>query len=562
MRKSDGSYTYFVPDVAYHLAKFERGFAKAINIQGTDHHGTIARVRAGLQAAGVGVPPATPTTCSTPWCGRARRRGSQDLQARRQLRDPARPDRLDQQRRGALLHAEQEGRHRVHLRRRPRAEAERREPGLLRPVRARPHLLGARSSTRPQGGDAGRRWPASRPGAAGRAERDRAAEQARRLPADARRRRRDASRRTRSRSTCASWRRRFHSYYAAERFLVDDRRARARAPGPARGDAPDHPQRARRPRRRRARAHARETETGMKHTVRPPPARRLPDRLRRRPADRPGGRARRRALRHQGAESVRQQGAGALADAGRRRGRAQPQLGSEQRARRPQPGAGRARRASSAAPRRPTVRRPPPAVDRPAAAIRAAPARAARRRPARRAARSRRRRAAPASQLRPRTPAATVHVLRPSWRLLRSEDAEQQRAKLAMLGIESRLTEREQGGRMVYRVRVGPFERREDAEAPRSASAIRASTPHSSPCRSERRRTFAPSVRSPRDSAPDPTLQRHDLCPAATSPPPARRRRWAAPLAPSRSRRPHPSKACTTFASPSRRRRRAAARSR
>jgi len=46
----------------------------------------------------------------------------------------------------------------------------------------------------------------------------------------------------------------------------------------------------------------------------------------------------------------------------------------------------------------------------------------------------------------------------------RSEDAEQQRAKLAMLGVESRLTEREQAGKMVYRVRVGPFERREDAE--------------------------------------------------------------------------------------------------
>jgi len=46
----------------------------------------------------------------------------------------------------------------------------------------------------------------------------------------------------------------------------------------------------------------------------------------------------------------------------------------------------------------------------------------------------------------------------------RSEDAEQQRARLAMLGVDSRLTEREQGGRMVYRVRVGPFERREDAE--------------------------------------------------------------------------------------------------
>jgi len=51
MRKSDGSYTYFVPDVAYHLAKFERGYAKVINVQGSDHHGTVARVRAGLQAA-------------------------------------------------------------------------------------------------------------------------------------------------------------------------------------------------------------------------------------------------------------------------------------------------------------------------------------------------------------------------------------------------------------------------------------------------------------------------------------------------------------------------------
>jgi arginyl-tRNA synthetase len=60
MRKSDGSYTYFVPDVAYHLAKFERGFGKAINIQGMDHHGTIARVRAGLQAAGLGIPPGYP----------------------------------------------------------------------------------------------------------------------------------------------------------------------------------------------------------------------------------------------------------------------------------------------------------------------------------------------------------------------------------------------------------------------------------------------------------------------------------------------------------------------
>jgi arginyl-tRNA synthetase len=69
MRKSDGGYTYFVPDVAYHITKWERGFSKVINIQGTDHHGTIARVRAGLQAAGSASPKATPTTCCTPWCG-------------------------------------------------------------------------------------------------------------------------------------------------------------------------------------------------------------------------------------------------------------------------------------------------------------------------------------------------------------------------------------------------------------------------------------------------------------------------------------------------------------
>ncbi len=50
MRKSDGTYTYFVPDVAYHLAKWERGYRKAINVQGSDHHGTVARVRAGLRA--------------------------------------------------------------------------------------------------------------------------------------------------------------------------------------------------------------------------------------------------------------------------------------------------------------------------------------------------------------------------------------------------------------------------------------------------------------------------------------------------------------------------------
>jgi arginyl-tRNA synthetase len=60
MRKSDGTYTYFVPDVAYHIQKFRRGFDQAINVQGSDHHGTIARVRAGLQAVGIGIPQGYP----------------------------------------------------------------------------------------------------------------------------------------------------------------------------------------------------------------------------------------------------------------------------------------------------------------------------------------------------------------------------------------------------------------------------------------------------------------------------------------------------------------------
>lgn len=55
MRKSDGGYTYFVPDVAYHVTKWERGFTRVINIQGSDHHGTVARVRAGLQALETGI---------------------------------------------------------------------------------------------------------------------------------------------------------------------------------------------------------------------------------------------------------------------------------------------------------------------------------------------------------------------------------------------------------------------------------------------------------------------------------------------------------------------------
>ena len=60
MRKSEGGYTYFVPDVAYHLDKWQRGFVRVINEQGADHHSTITRVRAGLQALNMGIPAAWP----------------------------------------------------------------------------------------------------------------------------------------------------------------------------------------------------------------------------------------------------------------------------------------------------------------------------------------------------------------------------------------------------------------------------------------------------------------------------------------------------------------------
>ncbi|MGH7664971.1 MAG: arginine--tRNA ligase [Gemmatimonadaceae bacterium] len=60
MRKSDGTFTYFVPDVAYHVTKWNRGFHRAVNVQGADHHSTVTRVRAGLQALGMGIPEGYP----------------------------------------------------------------------------------------------------------------------------------------------------------------------------------------------------------------------------------------------------------------------------------------------------------------------------------------------------------------------------------------------------------------------------------------------------------------------------------------------------------------------
>jgi arginyl-tRNA synthetase len=60
MRKRDGTHTYFVPDVAYHTTKWKRGYRRAIDVQGADHHSTVTRVRAGLQALQIGAPPDYP----------------------------------------------------------------------------------------------------------------------------------------------------------------------------------------------------------------------------------------------------------------------------------------------------------------------------------------------------------------------------------------------------------------------------------------------------------------------------------------------------------------------
>lgn len=60
MRKGDGTFTYFVPDVAYHVTKWKRGFTRSINVQGADHHSTVTRVRIGLQALDMGIPQGYP----------------------------------------------------------------------------------------------------------------------------------------------------------------------------------------------------------------------------------------------------------------------------------------------------------------------------------------------------------------------------------------------------------------------------------------------------------------------------------------------------------------------
>jgi len=141
VRKSDGSFTYFVPDVAYHLTKWQRGFRKVINVQGTDHHGTVKRVRAGLQALGAGIPKDYPDYVLHSLVKVLR--GGQEVKISKRagsyvtVRDS---HRLGGARCGAFFPRLAQGRLGIRVRHRPGVTAERRESGLLHPDGARPHV--------------------------------------------------------------------------------------------------------------------------------------------------------------------------------------------------------------------------------------------------------------------------------------------------------------------------------------------------------------------------------------------------------------------------------------
>jgi arginyl-tRNA synthetase len=140
MVKSSGHPTYFLPDVAYHVTKWERGFQRAINVQGADHHGTVARVRAGLQA--LGLPEGYPEYVLHQMV--LVMRGGEEVKFSKRagrLRHAARPDRGGRGGRDALLLPDAARRGAAHLRPGPGARPVGQEPGLQGPVRARAHGL-------------------------------------------------------------------------------------------------------------------------------------------------------------------------------------------------------------------------------------------------------------------------------------------------------------------------------------------------------------------------------------------------------------------------------------
>jgi len=167
MRKSDGSYTYFVPDVAYHLSKWQRGYVRAITELGADHHGSLARVRAGLQAMDLGIPKGWPEYVLHQMV--TVMRGGEEVKLSKRagsyltLRDLIEEAGRDATRWFLIAQA----RFAADLRHRPGAPAEQRQSGVLRAVRACP---GVQPAAPGAGEETGLR-PGRRPGPAEPAER-------------------------------------------------------------------------------------------------------------------------------------------------------------------------------------------------------------------------------------------------------------------------------------------------------------------------------------------------------------------------------------------------------
>ena len=145
--RANGQKTYFASDIAYHLDKRERGFDLLVTILGADHHGYVARVRAGLAA--MGEPPESLEVPMIQFVTLLEgRREGRDGQARGAVRDAPRPARRSRQRRRALHLRDALARPDARLRPRARQEAEQRQPGLLRAVRARAHRERAEAGRR------------------------------------------------------------------------------------------------------------------------------------------------------------------------------------------------------------------------------------------------------------------------------------------------------------------------------------------------------------------------------------------------------------------------------
>ena len=134
--RENGVTTYFASDIAYHLHKRERGFDSLLDILGADHHGYVARVRAGSRRWASRRSRSTSNSCSSSPCtGRGQ---EQDVDALRAVRHAAHAARRGRQRCGALLFRHAVQRSASRFRPQTREVAVERQPGLLRAVRARP----------------------------------------------------------------------------------------------------------------------------------------------------------------------------------------------------------------------------------------------------------------------------------------------------------------------------------------------------------------------------------------------------------------------------------------